>query len=103
MDDSQYVAALHFDYYIEKEFQKVIVESPFKPAWWMPTAHMQTILPRLYRKRHSVKTIDEVFELPDGDFVELCWSAKPDPQDNLPLVVLFHGLGGSIDSFYATG
>lgn len=64
---------------------------------------MQTILPRFYRLRRKVKTYDETFELPDGDFVELSWAAKPTHDSNKPLVVLFHGLGGSIDSFYASG
>ncbi len=81
----------------------MIVESSFKPAWWMRNPHLQTILPRFYRKRHSIETIDEQLELPDGDFVELCWTDKPDPNSTKPLVVLFHGLGGSIDSFYARG
>lgn len=81
----------------------MIVESRFKPAWWMSNSHLQTILPRFYRLRRDVKTFDECFELPDGDFVELSWSDKTARQSNRPLVVLFHGLGGSIDSFYARG
>lgn len=81
----------------------MIVESQFKPAWWMSNPHLQTILPRFYRTRCNVKTFDEHLELPDGDFVELSWSHKPEQSDRTPLVVLFHGLGGSIDSFYASG
>ncbi len=81
----------------------MITESTFKPAWWMRNPHLQTILPRFYRLRAKVKTYDEILELPDGDFVELCWSEKPNHHSDKPLVVLFHGLGGSIDSFYASG
>lgn len=81
----------------------MIVQSDFKPAWWMRNPHLQTILPRIYRKNHTIKTIDEHFELPDGDFVELCWSQKPNPDNQKPLVILFHGLGGSVNSFYARG
>jgi predicted alpha/beta-fold hydrolase len=38
-------------------------------------------------------------ELPDGDFVDLDWT----PASNQPLVTVFHGLEGSIDSKYAVG
>lgn len=71
----------------------------------MRNPHLQTILPRFFKKRLQLTTIDEIFELPDGDFVELSWSAKPDHsrQPNQPIVAVFHGLEGSIDSFYAKG
>ena len=81
----------------------MIIESHFKPAWWMRNAHMQTILPRFLRRKLKPPTIDETFELPDGDFVELSWSEPPQDNTDKPLVVLFHGLGGSINSFYASG
>jgi predicted alpha/beta-fold hydrolase len=69
----------------------------------MKNPHLQTILPRFYRKKTSISTIDEHFELPDGDFVELSWSQKPEAVDTKPIVIVFHGLGGSINSFYANG
>jgi len=45
--------------------------------------------------------IQEDFTFADGDFTEIAWSEKPkNPQD---IVVLFHGLGGSIHSHYIQG
>ena len=81
----------------------MIVESSFKPAWWMRNPHLQTILPRIYRKRSIIHTINEKFELLDGDFVQLNWTEKPQVDNTQPIVVIFHGLGGSINSCYATG
>lgn len=81
----------------------MIVHSSFKPAWWMKNPHLQTILPRVYRKRSAIHTIDEQFELKDGDFVQLNWTEKPKAASTQPIVVVFHGLGGSIDSFYTIG
>ena len=81
----------------------MIIESNFKPAWWLKNPHLQTILPRIYRKRSVIYTLNEPFELQDGDFVQLNWTEKPQNDSNQPIVLLLHGLGGSIDSFYASG
>ena len=79
----------------------MLVKSEFKPAWWMTNRHLQTILPRLYPITSDFKPAVQEFELSDGDFVEVTWShqvnkIKPDQ----PIVLLFHGLEGSFDSFY---
>lgn len=42
-------------------------------------------------------------ELPDGDFVDLAWSDVPACDTDKPLVVIFHGLEGSVYSPYAQG
>jgi len=44
----------------------------------------------------------EEFTLPDGDFVECVWN-KEKPRDNRPIVILFHGLAGSVNSPYIVG
>jgi len=45
----------------------------------------------------------ERFELPDGDFVDGVW-ALPEPADpKAPVVMVLHGLEGSIESPYARG
>lgn len=46
--------------------------------------------------------VPERFELADGDFVDLAWSGDIS-QGERPLIVLFHGLEGSIHSHYAKG
>jgi len=80
----------------------MIIESQFKPAWWLKSAHIQTILPTLIRRDVSLSLIEERLELHDGDFVDLVW-AEDNLSANSPLVILLHGLGGSIQSPYAKG
>ncbi len=80
----------------------MIVNSPFRPAWWLTNAHMQTIFSSF--TRHIKAPIDstERFELPDGDFIDLAWAVNGLGPDT-PLVVFLHGLGGSVDSTYVAG
>ena len=74
-----------------------IRDSYFKPAWWLPECHSQTLWPYFFKRRKKLELRNERLELPDGDFIDLCWT------DNSygPLVVIFHGLEGNIDSPYA--
>ncbi len=75
------------------------MKSDFKPAWWLPSPHLQTIWPRYFRKRPKLNFRHEEFDLEDGDFVDLCWSKR---EDGLPVLIL-HGLEGSINSPYSFG
>ena len=79
----------------------MLTESHFHAPWWARNAHLQTILPKWLR-RTPARFIPERFELADGDFVDLAWSGPISP-DERPLLVLFHGLEGSIHSHYAKG
>ena len=80
----------------------MLIESEFKPAWWMRNRHLQTILPRLYPVPCDFSPVHQEFELSDGDFVELTWSRHPESiAANQPIVLVLHGLEGSFDSFYA--
>jgi len=72
-------------------------ESSFKPAWWLPSPHLQTLWPVMFRRRAVPDLSHERFELNDGDFVDLCWSRKTDR----PVVIVLHGLEGSVHSHYA--
>ncbi|MBA2648667.1 MAG: hydrolase [Legionella sp.] len=77
----------------------MIIESSFKPAWWMSNPHLQTIYCSL---RHPVQaSMDdlETIDLPDGDFVELVWSRANLSEDS-PLIIMLHGLGGCVNSSY---
>lgn len=71
----------------------------FKPAWWLPGAHSQTIWARLNRRRVHIDTQRERLELPDGDFLDLDWVG----QRTGPIVVVLHGLGGSSTAPYVQG
>ena len=43
----------------------------------------------------------ERLELPDGDFVDLCWTVTASDAVQTPVIAVFHGLEGSIHSPYA--
>ena len=71
----------------------------FKPAWWLRSAHLQTLWPVFFKKSHQLDLMTEQVELDDGDFIDLCWSKK---SSNKTVLVL-HGLEGSVNSHYANG
>ncbi|MBB3140936.1 hydrolase [Halomonas organivorans] len=72
----------------------------FRPPPGLANRHVQTLLPRLLPCREPTLAWEEL-PLPDGDVVELAW-VTPSPEDaTAPLLVLFHGLEGSVDSPYA--
>jgi len=60
---------------------------------------MQTLWPFLFRRTPRVALRRERLELPDGDFLDLDWTAN----DDGPVVLVLHGLEGSSDSKYARG
>lgn len=75
-----------------------IVESDFRPPWWATNRHVQTIFPRFIQKRAKLEYRKEKLTLPDGDFVNLIWAGEV--QKASGLIVMFHGLEGSIRSHY---
>jgi predicted alpha/beta-fold hydrolase len=80
----------------------MIIESEFRPASWLKNPHWQTIFAASLRPRPQLAVRRERIELPDGDFLDLDWAdagAKPDT----PIVIVLHGLTGSIQSKYARG
>ncbi|SEM22211.1 hydrolase [Halomonas caseinilytica] len=72
----------------------------FQPLPGFANRHLQTLLPRIL-PRPALSLVDEILELPDGDFVELTWLDAPTLSAEAPVLVLFHGLEGSVDSPYA--
>lgn len=75
----------------------------FRPLTGASNPHLQTLLPRLVRRRVRLKPHWQRLELPDGDFVDLAWSEDPAQAAGKPRVVLFHGLEGNFYSPYAHG
>lgn len=75
----------------------------FRPLTGASNPHLQTLLPRLVRRRVQLKPHWQRLELPDGDFVDLAWSEDPAQAAGKPRVVLFHGLEGNFYSPYAHG
>lgn len=75
----------------------------FRPLTGASNPHLQTLLPRLLRRRVTLQPHWQRLTLPDSDFVDLAWSEDPAGAHDKPRVVLFHGLEGSFHSPYAHG
>jgi len=75
------------------------MSGPFRPAWWLRNAHLQTLYPTLFRPLPRIALRRERVELPDGDFLDLDWAEG----DRGPIVLILHGLEGSSRSKYARG
>jgi uncharacterized protein len=71
--------------------------APFEASWWCRNPHIQTIFPNRLRLRPRLSLQRERIELPDGDFIDIDWSAS----SSGPIVLLLHGLQGSSRSHYA--
>ena len=79
----------------------MLIESTFKPAWWLNNAHLQTIYPALMRKTLPLSGVRrERLTTPDNDFIDIDWYGEESLQ---PLVILLHGLTGSSQSQYIKG
>ncbi len=76
-----------------------VLESTFRPAWWLRNPHLQTLWPSLLRRRCPLPLEPERIELDDGDFIDLSWVKGATG----PAVLVLHGLEGSLDSHYAGG
>ncbi|RUO75993.1 hydrolase [Idiomarina seosinensis] len=73
----------------------------FSPPKGFKNPHLQTLLPRVLFRQRPWSGDWQTFELSDGDFVELCWYQKPDNNSTRqPILLLFHGLEGSVESPY---
>ncbi|HKK15169.1 MAG TPA: hydrolase, partial [Gammaproteobacteria bacterium] len=59
----------------------------------------QTIWPFIFPRGNKPALQRERLELPDTDFIDLAWT----PETGGPIVVLLHGLEGSVQSHYASG
>ena len=77
----------------------MITTSAFRPAWWLRGPHLQTLYPSLFRRRAHPVLQRERLELADGDFIDLDWCGD----SNGPVVLVLHGLEGSLQSHYTGG
>jgi predicted alpha/beta-fold hydrolase len=66
--------------------------SPYRPSWWLPGGHLQTLAGKYLRRPGPFPLHRERIQTPDGDFLDLDFG--PDPGPYAPLVVLLHGLEG---------
>jgi predicted alpha/beta-fold hydrolase len=72
------------------------VTSRFRPAWWLPGPHLQTLWPFLFRSPALADGRVERLDTADDDFLDLAWYGTTDG----PVVLLLHGLEGGLDSHY---
>ncbi|MGR8918740.1 MAG: hydrolase [Gammaproteobacteria bacterium] len=73
-----------------------IERGDFRPHLLLPGPHLPTIWASACRPRPRPAVTFERLELPDGDFLDLAWHG---PRAG-PLVLLLHGLEGSVESSY---
>lgn len=81
----------------------MIRESAFRPAWWLPNGHAQTLYAALGRWVRGSPVRMETFEWADGDRTRGFWSGIRRPDDCGTTVVLLPGLEGGIRSPYIRG
>ena len=74
----------------------------YRPPWWLPDGHSQTILAARWATRPSVHYHRVRWNTPDDDFIDLDFTDPPDSASkHRTLWVLFHGLEGCSRSHYS--
>lgn len=76
-----------------------ILESPFRPAWWLRGANRQTVWQTFLRPEPLVPRERERIWTDDGDFLDLDWINEGEG----PIALIIHGLTGSSSSKYVIG
>lgn len=74
---------------------------PFRPAWWLPGAHLPTIWGKFGRRVPPAHDRIERWRAPDGEELSVVRVDPPTP--GAPLLAIFHGLEGTVRSTYAQG
>lgn len=78
--------------------------SEFVPAFWLRNAHAQTVFASKFRHMPTLEIEPERIELDDGDFLDLSWlPGRETGAAERPVVIVLHGLNGSLESKYARG
>ena len=75
-------------------------EHTYRPAWWVPGGHAQTLWAKFFRRRQPLHARRERWKTPDGDFVDVY---RTDADRRAPRVLLLHGLEGTVRSHYVGG
>lgn len=76
-----------------------LIQSEFRPAFFLRNAHAQTILGAFVRGGQRLTFQRERLELHDGDFLDLRWLRRSHNR----LAILSHGLEGTADQGYIRG
>ena len=75
----------------------MILKSEFEPSLLWRNRHIQTVVPNVFFPKPKLALRRERLEMPDGDFIDVDWTTGTSG----PIVVVLHGLEGSIRSRYA--
>jgi len=75
-------------------------EYTYRPAWWVPGPHGQTLWPKFFRRTPRLSLRTERWPTPDDDFVEI---HRLDAEPGAPRLFLLHGLEGTVRSHYVGG
>ena len=75
----------------------MIVASEFQPGRLWRNRHIQTIVPNVLFPTPELALRRERVETPDGDFIDVDWTTGTSG----PIVIVLHGLEGSMRSRYA--
>lgn len=77
----------------------IVDKSTYTPPCLCSNAHIQTIVPSVFRKIRGVAYQRERIETPDGDFLDLDWSKVGAKR----LAIVLHGLEGDSERAYMQG
>lgn len=75
--------------------------STFRPAWWLPGAHLPTIWGKKGRRQAQVHDLIERWATPDGDHLSIARAGTI--SSDRPHLLVLHGLEGTARSNYAQG
>lgn len=76
-------------------------EVTFRPAWWVPGPHAQTLWGKFARRAAPLATRVERWSTPDDDFIDVL--RLDPPISGSPRLFLLHGLEGTVRSHYVGG
>lgn len=75
---------------IPSDFDIIAEDSTeFVPMRGVANCHLQTMLPRLIRRKVQFTPHWQRLDLPDGDFLDLAWSEEPEQARHKPRLVVF--------------
>ena len=86
-------------YYMTSSCSVCFSASPYRPPWYLPNGHWQTIVPALVRNVGGFTYQREVFPTSDGDTLQLDTLTQASSR----LVVISHGLEGDSNRPYVRG
>ncbi|MEX0617841.1 MAG: alpha/beta fold hydrolase [Pseudohongiellaceae bacterium] len=86
---------------MSNELNLALEDLAFKPAWWLPEGHTQTVW-RKFRPPVTLSRRRQRIELADNDFIDIDWMAEANLEDHpsRPVVLVLHGLCGCSTSTY---